>query len=161
MLPPSSKPLEVDRLADGAADVDFDVSLAELPPVREGVTGRVHGHVRFGREKGVAVAQISLRGDATLQCQRCMQPMQRALDVHTRVALVASQAQADEVSADLEPVLAAGGRISIGELITEELRLSLPIVPLHEGAGECAGALEESGSETHRPFAGLAELFKR
>ncbi|HEY4750994.1 MAG TPA: YceD family protein [Steroidobacteraceae bacterium] len=161
MLPPSSKPLEVDRLADGAADVEFDVSLAQLPQLREGLTGRVRGHLRFGRDKGVAVAQIDLNGSATLECQRCMRPMERALDVHTRVALVASEAEAERVPADLEPVLAAGGRISVGELITEELLLSLPIVPLHEGAGECPAAPAEPGSETHRPFAGLAELLKR
>ena len=34
---------------------------------------------------------------------------------------------------ELEPVLRPEGRISVGELVTEELLLSLPIVPLHAG----------------------------
>ncbi len=52
---------------------------------------------------------------------------------------VASEADAARVPEDLEPMLAPGGRISIGELITEELLLALPIVPLHEPVqAQCA-----------------------
>ena len=169
MSPPWSSPLEVDRLADGEADVDFEVPLAELTGLRSlrgGVAGSAGGSVRFLREQGMAVAELSLRGAATLQCQRCLRPMELALDIQARLALVPSESEATRVPADLEPVLAAEGRTSIGELVTEELLLTLPIVPLH-GAGEECGAAEiaaatprESG-ETHRPFAGLAELLKR
>ena len=61
-------------------------------------------------------------------------------------------------------MLAEGGHISIGQLITEELLLMLPIVPLHEGGSACASApvtMDEKGADTHRPFAGLGELLKR
>jgi uncharacterized protein len=167
-LPPWSTPLEVERLADGGADVDFAVPLAELPglrALRAGVAGSVHGRVHFSRVQGVAVAELALSGGATLECQRCMRPMELPIDAVARVALIAAESEAGRVPADLEPVLAAGGRISIGELVTEELLLTLPIVPLHESGGECpsapaAAATQERG-ETHRPFARLAELLKR
>ena len=169
MSPPWSRPLEVERLADGAADVDFAVPLAELSALRSlrgGVAGEVNGRVRFSREQGIAVAELTLRGSVTLECQRCLRPMELALDTGTRVALVASEAESSRVPADLEPVLAAGGRISIGELITEELLLTLPIVPLHAGSAECksapvAAATQAHAGETHKPFARLAELLKR
>jgi uncharacterized protein len=170
MSPPWSRPLEVDRLADGAADVDFTVPLAELSGLRSlrgGVAGSVSGSAHFSREQGVAVAELTLRGTATLQCQRCLRPMELALDTRTRLALLASEAEAPRVPADLEPVLAADGRTSIGELVTEELLLMLPIVPLHGGSEECragevaAAAAPGEGGETHRPFARLAELLKR
>jgi uncharacterized metal-binding protein YceD (DUF177 family) len=82
------------------------------------------------------------------------------------VALVNTEAEAARVPEELEPMLAPGGRISIGELIAEELLLSLPIVALHEGAGQCGSALVPSeakvpAGETHRPFAQLADLLKR
>jgi len=168
MSPPWSRPLEVDRLADGEADIDFAIPLAELSGLRSlrgGVGGSVSGRVRFSREAGFAVAELTLRGSATLECQRCLRPMELALETLTRVALIASEAEGQRVPADLEPVLAAGGRITIGELVTEELLLTLPIVPLHAAGGECtsapaAAALKEGG-ETHRPFARLAELLKR
>ena len=167
-MPSWSRPLEVDRLADGAADVEFAVPLAELPGLRSlrtGVAGSVHGRARFSRERGIAVAELALGGSATLECQRCMRPMELPLDAVARVALIDSESEAGRVPEDLEPVLAEGGRISIGQLITEELLLTLPIVPLHEGSGECpsapaATAAQERG-ETHKPFARLAELLKR
>jgi uncharacterized protein len=170
MSPPWSRPLEIDRLADGGADVDFAVPLAELAAlrsVRASVAGNVHGRVHFGRQAGVAVAELRLRGTATLQCQRCMQPMQLPLDTVVRVGLVGSEAEVARVPADLEPMLAGGGRISIGELITEEMLLTLPIVPLHGDGVACAAAsAPEAGPErsdvaTHKPFARLAELMKR
>lgn len=165
-MPPWSKPIEVDRLAEAQADVDFVVPLAELSglrAVRGGVSGSVRGRVHFARRQELTVAQLTLNGSATLECQRCMQPMQIALDSTSQVALVASEAQ--RVPEDLEPVLAPAGRISIAELITEELLLSLPIVALHAGSETCASAPPpvpgQGATETHKPFAQLAELLKR
>src|SRR6202043_1855864 len=57
MSSPWSRPLEVDRLADGGADVDFAVPLAELTSlssVRPGLGGQVSGRVHFARERGIA-----------------------------------------------------------------------------------------------------------
>ncbi len=165
-----SRPLEVERLADRGADVDFSVPLAELSAlrsVRAGVAGSLHGRVHFGREAGVAVAELTLSGTAVLVCQRCMQPMELPVASVVRVALVGSEAEVARVPEDLEPMLAPGGRISIGELVTEEMLLSLPIVPLHGddtgcGAAPATGDVQgHAGESTHRPFARLAELLKR
>jgi uncharacterized protein len=172
MSPPWSRPLEVDRLADGAADVDFVVPLAELPGLRPDASdlgGEVSGRASFRREEGIAVAELSMTGSAQLRCQRCLQPLEYALEGYVRIGLANTEAdtEAGRMPADLEPMLAPGGRISIGELITEELLLSLPIVPLHGQGAQCVAAQEPgpesraSGSETHRPFARLGEMLKR
>jgi uncharacterized protein len=168
MPPPWSKPLEVDRLAGTEADLDFVIPLGQLSglrSLRDGVTGSVSGRVHFAYEQGFATAQLTLSGTVTLECQRCMKPMQLPLATTARVALIGAEAEAGRVPADLEPVLAPGGRISLGELITEELLLLLPIVPLHADGDACAAApavaTGESGGETHRPFARLGELLKR
>ncbi len=165
MSPPWSRPLEVDRLADGGADVDFAVPLAELAglrPQRPVSGGELHGHVRFGRARGFAVAEISGAGAAQLECQRCLRPFMFPLHLDVRVALIDAEARAASVPEEFEPVLAPGGRISVGELITEELLLSLPIVALHEGAQCPAGTQHEAPpAETHRPFAQLKDLLKR
>ena len=171
MSPPWSQPLDVDRLSHGETEIDFDVPLAELPRLRSriaGIGGSVHGAARFGRRSGFAMAELSLVGKATLQCQRCMQTMELGLDGTTHVALVFEEADAAEVPDDLEPVLAREGRISAGELVEEELLLSLPIVPLHEELSGCAvppaaSLLPEEAPEhvTQRPFEGLAELLRR
>ena len=170
MSSPWSRPLEVDRLADGGADVDFAVPLAELTGLRTlpaGVGGQVGGRAHFGRQRGVAVAELTMKGTAILECQRCMRPLEIPIDTRVRVGLVESEAQAGEVPADLETMLAPGGRIGIGEIVTEELLLSLPIVPLHGADEKCAAAPVSEGAQaradeaTHKPFALLAELLKR
>ena len=61
MSPPWSKPLDIDRLADGEADIDFAVPLAELPRLRSqlaSVEGMVRGRVHFTRESGLVVAEF-------------------------------------------------------------------------------------------------------
>lgn len=154
-------------MADGEALVEFAGAIAELPSLRSlrpGVAGGVSGQLRFSREQGFAVAALSLKGSATLECQRCLQPMELPIDTSTRIALIASESESVRVPEGLEPVLAPGGRTGIGALVAEELLLTLPIVPLHE-AGGCMrvaqSAAPSPAGETHRPFASLAELLKR
>ena len=168
MSEPWSRPLDVDRLADGGAEVDFAVALSELPALPAGIGGSVAGRARFGRAQGLAVAELTVRGAATLECQRCMQPLTLAVDSVVKVALIASESDVVRVPAEFEPVLAPGGRTSIGELVREELLLTLPIVPLHEGSEPCAAAPRaqqaadaERAPETQKPFARLGELMKR
>ncbi|HEV7139231.1 MAG TPA: YceD family protein [Steroidobacteraceae bacterium] len=171
MSPPWSRPLDVDRLSRGEAEIDLEVPLSELPRLKSripGIGGSVRGSARFRRQSGFAVAELSFAGKATLQCQRCMQAMELAIESTTPVALILEEAAAAQVPEELEPVLARDGRISTGELVEEELLLALPIVPLHEELRECAvpaaaPLLDAQAPEhvTQRPFAGLGELLKR
>ena len=167
MSSPWLKPLDVDRLSEAEADVDFVIPLAELPRLRAqlaSVAGEVHGRVHFRRAAGIPVAELTVNGTARLVCQRCLEAMEVGIEASTEVGLIATEADANRVPEELEPVLAPGGRISIGELITEELLLSLPIVPLHEGDARCAAVPEAAAAapaDTHRPFAQLADLLKR
>src|SRR3954451_4015936 len=168
MSPPWSKPLDIDRLADGEADVDFAVPLAELPRLRSqiaSVEGLVRGRVHFTRESGFMVADLSLSGVATMSCQRCLGAMSEPVSSEVRVALIATEADAGRVPEHLEPVLAAGGRVTIGELVEEELLLELPILPLHAEVSECVVAeeipavkVEAPEPTTQKPFAQLGEL---
>lgn len=170
MPPPWSQPLDVDRLARGEAELEFDVPLAELPRLKAriaGIGGSVHGTARFGQQSGFAVADLVFAGKATLQCQRCMQAMELPIEGTTHVALIFAEADAAEVPDELEPVLAREGRTSAGELVEEELLLALPIVPLHEDPRECAvppaaPLVTEEAAEhvSQRPFEGLAELLR-
>lgn len=167
MPQPWSKPLEVDRLSRGAAALDFDVELTQLPRLSsraELIGGSVRGAVRFARKSGRAVADVTLEGAARLTCQRCMQPMTLPLSAHVQVALLSSADEASTLEDVFEPVLAPEGRISVAELIEEEVLLSLPIVPMHVAGEPCAplesleAASEPVAASTQRPFAQLDEL---
>lgn len=163
-IAPGSKSLDVDRLCGSGAEVEFDIPLTALPRLgsRDGMGGSVRGTARFGRQSGRPVADLSLEGAATLQCQRCMQAMELPLRSAVRVALLTSAADAGTLPEEIEPTLVPDGRVRVADLVEEELLLALPIVALH-GAGECpaqagADAREPARPETQRPFARLGEL---
>ena len=81
-----------------------------------------------------------------------------------RAALVATPAEAERVPDTLETVLAPEYRISIRDLVEEELLLALPLVPRHEDDWLCrrhAPRHSPRTEKTQRPFGQLSELLKR
>jgi uncharacterized protein len=173
MLAGWSKLLDVGPLADSDAEIGFSIPLKEFPrvlPMLAAPDGTATGRVDFTREGGVAVAEVSVAAEVTLLCQRCLAPLQWPLESQGRVALVATEAQAERVPGELETVLAPGFQVSIRDLVEEELLLALPLVPRHEDercAGDRAGTQgaqeshEEPAGDTQRPFGQLSELLKR
>ncbi|HEV7716992.1 MAG TPA: YceD family protein [Steroidobacteraceae bacterium] len=179
MSEPWSQLSDVDRLADKQADVAFEIPLDQLPRVRAQLAdsgGKVRGVAHFRREAGFRVATLDFEGVALLVCQRCLEPVQWPVAGTARVALIAAESEADRVPQEFETVHAPENRIRVRDLVEEELLLSLPLVPMHEDAGECAGKSvgekvspeqkpvasdEAPAPETQRPFERLSELLKR
>jgi uncharacterized metal-binding protein YceD (DUF177 family) len=174
MSPPGSKLVDIDRLADSRAEMDFTLPLAELLPLRsqpaacapgQGLAGSVSGHVRFERVAGIPAAELTVRGTAQLICQRCLGPLEVPVEAQVRIGLIVSEADIDRVPGDLEPVLAPDGRTSIAALVGEEILLCLPIVPQHADDEPCVRSEVEPAKEavppTQRPFERLGELLGR
>jgi uncharacterized protein len=166
----SSKTLNVEPLADEQADLRLSLPLAEFPRVQPrlgGTGGTIDGRVRFRRDAGFAVAVVEVSGAVPLVCQRCLGLMSWPIEGSAQVALIARESQADAVPEHLEPTWAPGGRISLRDLLEEELLLCLPIVPLHPNASDCkrAAVASEPPAEdrggVQRPFERLGELLKR
>jgi uncharacterized protein len=160
-----SRPLDAEQLADRHAAIDFSIRLGELPRVAPQLArdeGSVIGTASFGRERGLAVVELVIEAAVPLTCQRCMAPMAWPVANRARIAIVADAAAADGVPPELETVIAPGGRVSVGELVEEELLLGLPIVALHADEAACGGRPGDGPEEeTQKPFAGLAALLKR
>jgi uncharacterized protein len=95
--------------------------------------------------------------------------MRVPIDGSARVALVASESEAERVPPEFEPVRAPEGRVSLRDLVEEEVLLTLPIVALHESMENCEPQAAEVAKEAEhahedsvqRPFANLGELLKR
>jgi uncharacterized protein len=141
-----------------------------MPAEWAAATGTIHATLRFAREQGLPVADVAIQGTVPMICQRCLEPMLQRLDSSSRVAIVASAAQADVIPAEWETMLASDGQLTLAALIAEEVLLSLPVVPRHERAAEC-GALARAllepatqaaaateAADTQRPFADLRAL---
>lgn len=134
----ASKLRDVRKLADARATLVLDIPVAELPGLPGELvcgSGELHAQVQFGREQGFMVAQVALRGELELICQRCMRPMPLPIASSSPVLLVESEADAEAAPVEWETYLAAEGRLSLAALAAEELLLALPVVPLHADGG--------------------------
>ena len=167
-----SKLRDIDPLADGHARVDFCIPLGQFPRIAPELArreGSATGSVRFAREAGVPVAEVSVEATLALACQRCFGALEWPVRARGRVALVAGSTEADRSPAELETILAPEHRISLRELVEEELLLALPLAALHPeaacGAAANAAATAQQpaapSEDRQRPFAGLNELMKR
>jgi uncharacterized protein len=176
----------VERLAEAGAHREVHAQITDFPRLQgslggaaagEAYTGDVHGSVDFAHEGGRYIARVTVRADVPLVCQRCLQPMRAAVDASSVVRLVdapsgveGAEAGADagdsaEVEAaaedETELVMAAGGRISIRDLIEEELLLGLPLVARHEDSDVCAAAAAQEQQDRQTPFAALRQLLAK
>jgi uncharacterized protein len=170
-----SKPRDLARLAEQRARFEFEIPLGDLPgiPAEFSLAAEpVQVWLQFGRDRGVAVADVRLRAVLLPQCQRCLGAMRLAVNADSRVAVVDSAAAAARAPEELETFLAPEGHSTLAALAAEELLLALPIVPRH-AEGECrvaAAAVENvqlvppgtaAEGETQRPFADLRAMFER
>jgi DUF177 domain-containing protein len=142
------------------------VELARLVralPQLESPEGELEVVLELGRdEDGTHYLAGSVQGRLVLVCQRCLEPMEYPLDVTFRLGLVHSQDQMQGLSDRYEPLLLTGEPAILAEVITDEVLLALPIVPLHKGAGACRPPVPDyqttANSRRESPFAVLAQL---
>lgn len=114
--------------------------------------------------------ELEARAPARLQCQRCLQPVDVALEVARPIRFVEGEDEAARLDEEGEDdVLALTHRLDLLGLLEDELILALPLVPRHE---RCpvplpAAPMQDAGSggdasaeERPNPFAALARLRK-
>jgi uncharacterized protein len=104
----------------------------------------------------------SIKGRLVLQCQRCLERMDYPLDVTFQLGLVQSEEQMRHLGDRYEPLLITGEPTDLAEVITDEVLLALPIVPLHTEVSTCrpptADTQTPASGQRENPFAVLAQL---
>jgi uncharacterized protein len=148
------------RLADSAAP---EAPASGWPALSWGM----HGEIR--QPKGGAAQtwlHLTAAAQVRLTCQRCLQPVQEALEVDRWIRFVDTEAEAAALDVDSDDdVLALPRHLDARELIEDELLLALPLVPRHEVCPEPLAHVEaaeepaaEEEAERPNPFAALAAL---
>lgn len=148
---------DLERLADGVVAKDAGPGST----VRWSVRGEQ-------RRPSGAEAEIWLHLKAgsvlQLQCQRCLSPVETALEVERSLRFVAGEKQAAALDAEIEDdVLALGKNLDLRELIEDELLLALPLVPRHDICPQplrFGHAPEREPDARPNPFAALEALKK-
>lgn len=142
-----------------------EVRFSELPrllDILENPQGILTYSVQGGADKrGAHFLDVSIAGECSLRCQRCLSGFDYVIRLQTRL-LLRDQASLDALDDDAEELdsILADTHLDVLALLEEEILLSLPIAPKHE-PGACRVTDGESGLGNERnPFAVLAE-FKR
>jgi len=151
---------EAGRLLRGRVEL---ARLVRALPLLESPDGELEVSLELGRdEDGTHYLAGTVQGKLVLLCQRCLEPMEYPLDVTFRLGLVHSQEQSQGLSDRYEPLLITGEPASLAEIITDEVLLALPIVPLHGGTSTCRPPVMDyqtpANSQRGNPFAVLAKL---
>lgn len=112
-----------------------------LGPLLQNTNGNVEAELEFGiDDDGVSFVTGWVRGELTVQCQRCFGPLMIPVDARVSIGLVKDDEQTRNLPEHYEPFLLSDDRhVALPELIEDELLLALPIVPRH--SHECAATL--------------------
>ena len=151
---------EAGRLLRGRVEL---ARLVRALPLLESPDGELEVSLELGRDEGgTRYLAGSVQGKLVLLCQRCLEPMEYPLGVTFRLGLVHSQEQSQGLSDRYEPLFITGEPASLAEVLTDEVLLALPIVPLHSGASTCRPPATDyqtpTDSQRENPFAVLARL---
>lgn len=170
MSPAPADLVNAAELAGRAATLERSLARAQSPRLAAaGVLDgtQVRARLAFGKFDDHVTIEVRVEGEVVVECQRCLRPCRCMVDESASLAVVARDA--DEVPGGYEPLLGNAERLSLTELIEEQVLLGLPLVPMHADAAQCgaagaaptAGGAESAADEMQRPFANLRELLDK
>jgi len=120
------------RLGSGKHHFGFDVD-NRFFRVFEGseiTKGRVHADVEFTRSGNIISLHIAIRGEVTVECDRCLEELTLPVDYEGDVAVKASETEA-ESDGDIIWISPGDTEINLAQYIYESIWLSLPAQRIH------------------------------
>lgn len=97
--------------------------------------GDVEVDIVFSRHPRLKTPQfeISLKTQLVLECQRTLQPFEYSVDRHTRGVYVSVKSMAEDLGDDIEVYEMPEGKVSLLELVEDEVLLAIPMIPRQDG----------------------------
>lgn len=129
--------LPLARLARRGASLERQVAAAEMPRFSGlcQASSAVRVRLRFSLDaQDRTQMEGCLSAELRLQCHRCLAPVPVALRSEFSVVIVRNGDEADRLGRKLAVLQVAGEQAALGELIEDELILSLPQRPCTDAA---------------------------
>ena len=171
-MSPGHLPLDVDyrRLARDREQVAGTVPLERLGRLCEQLISTDQQIVvaldfSMRRHRPSVAGEVSV--DVLLTCQRCMEPVSLHLTAVIDTLIVESEDALASLDPEEDGVVCEEKRISIAEIIEDDLMIDLPISPRHDTCAEADienfrppnGQDEnDDAPDVHRPFAALGAM---
>lgn len=126
--------------------------------------------VRFYYHKGFKLKafDMHLKTVMTLECQRSLQPFDLSVSTDVTGVFVESMALAEEIPSDIEVYEITEEKISLHELVEDEVLLNIPLAPINDASEMEYDADDEAFEDVvvdeaeakENPFAALQALKK-
>ena len=149
------------RRGEQASGTTPVAGLARLSRDLADTSGEIRWRFEGGRHaQGLPQLTMSVEGEVTLVCQRCLSPYREPLASETVLVLARDEADADETEEALDDdsidVIVGSTSLDLLQLVEDEVLLSLPLSPRHESCPGDAPKLESGKPES--PFSVLKTL---
>jgi uncharacterized protein len=138
------------RQATEGGTVQGVVALAQLPRLQAalerigGGRGEIEVELRLWRDaQQRLVLSGTVSGRLTLQCQRCLGPMDWDASLELELLVLPGEAGADVLDAGAEFVMAPEDSLSPRQVVEDELILALPLIPRHDNDEDCQAPAHE------------------
>ncbi len=152
---------------------DMAVPLSLFPRLREQVLSEgklVQVSVQFYRQAKLRAPafKLTLETSLVLNCQRSLESFDHPIHSEISGVFVESLAMAKDIPSDFEVYEFVGGKISLYEIIEEELLLNIPMAPIdstrqmaYDNAEQEIALVESEITQKENPFAALKALQKK
>ena len=141
MVKPIPSQFNPDLLARDSTLYSLNLPLKQFIRLQEFLldgSGEMNATFRFSRRKKTVMVSGNLRTNYRLQCQRCLEPMQYAVDEAFEFVFAKTEEEAQHVPERFDPVvLDDSGQIHVVDLFEDELILYLPTVARHQTEAQC------------------------
>lgn len=138
---------------------------ARLSEVLADNQGEVQIAFSFFKEGRLATIHGTIKATLALTCQTCLNEVLWPIDATINLGVVSSLEQADRLGSEYEPLLLESEKISLLELVEDEILLALPDFPKHDY--QCMESTQSQQDEptdnteqgmSDNPFSILAKL---
>jgi uncharacterized protein len=111
-------------------------ALSRLEGLVLSTKGEVQVDIRFGMHRGLKSPEFDLtvETELELECQTSLQAYKLPVKSHVRGVFVSSLALAEDLQEDIEVYELPAGKLSLLELVEDEVLLAIPMVPRIEEA---------------------------
>lgn len=136
--------------------------MQRLAPSLHTIQGMVDVELEFGKdEQHIRYLRGQIHARLTVNCQRCLRPMELAIYAEPCLGMVTAPDQLDNLPENYEPLMVDSQQMSLAGIIEDELILALPSVPRHAdevcSINQISAGLEQAAPHKN-PFATLDQL---
>lgn len=133
--------IHLKEVAKKAQPLSLSLKLNQRLPLSLGPACELVCDFLLQEMKDYSLLFLEVKGELSIECERCLQNFPYSYHNHTTLALCSSEAMAESLLKDYETIMIEEGQIDLEAILIDELYLYAPSRHLHPE--DCDGAIEQ------------------